>query len=177
MIFGIGCDLCTAARIEKALTGAHGGAFAQRVYGAAERAALGLAEETGAIPQREAAPDAAAENLPPCFAAHTGEAADALPEKTKKPLTRFSTYSTHTVESAAANFAAKEAFLKAAGTGLSGFAMGEIEALRKPSGAPYYAFSGKAAAWMHENGLTAQLSLSHEQGTALAFCILEKTEG
>ena len=33
-------------------------------------------------------------------------------------------------ETAAANFAAKEAFLKACGTGLSGFSMAEIAALR-----------------------------------------------
>ena len=135
MIFGIGCDLCAAARIEKALASAHGGHFARTVYGPGERAALGLEEETAA---------------------------------------KFSTLCSHTVESAAADFAAKEAFLKAAGTGLSGFALGEIEALRKPSGAPTYAFSGKAAAWMRENALTAQLSLSHENGMALAFCVLEK---
>ena len=36
-------------------------------------------------------------------------------------------------ETAAANFAAKEAFLKACGTGLSGFSMAEIAALRQPS--------------------------------------------
>ena len=40
-------------------------------------------------------------------------------------------------ETAAANFAAKEAFLKACSTGLSGFSMAEIAALRQPSGAPY----------------------------------------
>ena len=34
-------------------------------------------------------------------------------------------------ETAAANFAAKEAFLKAAGTGLGGFAMPELAVLRK----------------------------------------------
>ena len=81
----------------------------------------------------------------------------------------------HAAESAAADFAAKEAFLKAAGTGLSGFALCEIEALRRENGAPYYAFSGKAAAWLAANGLTAQLSLSHEGEYALAFCTLEKT--
>ncbi|MCI2046363.1 MAG: holo-ACP synthase [Faecalibacterium sp.] len=144
MIFGVGCDLCAAARIQKSLTGAHGAAFAQKVYGAAECAALGLAQKNGA----------------------------AMPPANDK----FSTNFAHTVESAAANFTAKEAFLKAAGTGLSGFALGEIEALRKPSGAPYYAFSGAAAAWMKENGLTAQLSLSHENGLAMAVCILEQQE-
>lgn len=42
-------------------------------------------------------------------------------------------------ETAAANFAAKEAFLKAAGTGLGGFAMPELAVLRQKSGAPYFA--------------------------------------
>lgn len=78
-------------------------------------------------------------------------------------------------ESAAADFAAKEAFLKAAGVGLGGFALAEIEAVRLPSGRPEYRLCGQAAAWMAENGLAAHLSLSHEGGMALAFCVLEKT--
>ncbi len=44
----------------------------------------------------------------------------------------------HRAETAAANFAAKEAFLKAAGTGLGGFAMPELAVLRRESGAPYF---------------------------------------
>ena len=78
---------------------------------------------------------------------------------------------------AAADFAAKEAFLKAAGTGLSGpFSLCEIEAIRLPSGAPEYRFSGRTAAWVARHRLTARLSLSHECGMALAFCTLEQTE-
>lgn len=77
--------------------------------------------------------------------------------------------------SAAANFAAKEAFLKAAGTGLAGpFSLAEIEAVRLESGAPEYRFSGRTAAWVAERGLAARLSLSHDGGVALAFCTLEK---
>ena len=80
----------------------------------------------------------------------------------------------HRLASAAANFAAKEAFLKAAGTGLSGpFALCEIEAIRLESGAPAYRFSGKTAEWVQARGLAARLSLSHEGGMALAFCVLE----
>ena len=76
--------------------------------------------------------------------------------------------------SAAADFAAKEAFLKAAGTGLAGpFALCEIEAVRLASGAPEYRFSGGSARWMDEHHLRAKLSLSHDGGMALAFCILE----
>ena len=76
--------------------------------------------------------------------------------------------------SAAANFAAKEAFLKACGKGLGGFALADIQVLRAESGAPYYALEGAAAAHMAENGLHASLSLSHEDGLAAAFAVLEK---
>ena len=82
--------------------------------------------------------------------------------------------SAHKAASAAADFAAKEAFLKAAGTGLAGpFALCEIEAVRLESGAPEYRFSGGSARWMDEHHLRAKLSLSHDGGMALAFCILE----
>ena len=80
----------------------------------------------------------------------------------------------HRLASAAADFAAKEAFLKAAGTGLrEPFALREIEAVRLESGAPAYRFSGATARWVADHGLTAHLSLSHDGGMALAFCILE----
>ena len=79
----------------------------------------------------------------------------------------------HKAASAAANFAAKEAFLKAAGAGLSGFALVEIQAVRRESGAPEYRFSGDAARWMEQNSLKAHLSLSHDGGLAMACCVLE----
>ena len=135
MVYGIGCDLCSIARMEKSLLGPHGAVFVRRVFGPAEQAALGLplAEEEGTA-RRTA----------------------------------------HTVASAAADFAAKEAFLKAAGTGLrEPFALREIEAVRLESGAPAYRFSGATARWVADHGLTAHLSLSHDGGMALAFCILE----
>ena len=75
---------------------------------------------------------------------------------------------------AAANFAAKEAFLKAAGTGLGGFAMPELAVLRQKSGAPYFALTGAAAAWVREQGLTVHVSLTHERGLANALVLLEK---
>ena len=135
MIYGIGCDLCSTARMAKSLGGAHGPAFAARVFGPSEREALGL---TGSIPD---------------------------------PL------SVHRAASAAADFAAKEAFLKAAGTGLrEPFSLCEIEVLRLPSGAPVYRFSGRTAAWVEEHHVTARLSLSHDGGMALAFCVLEQAE-
>ncbi len=131
MIFGIGCDLCKIARIEKSLAGPHGAAFARRVFGPAEWEALGLG----------------------------GHA----------PLTA------RRLASAAADFAAKEAFLKAAGTGLAGpFALAEIEAVRLASGTPVYRFSGRTAAWMAERRLAARLTLSHDGGVAMAVCLLEE---
>lgn len=80
----------------------------------------------------------------------------------------------HRTETAAANFAAKEAFLKACGRGLGGFALAEIAVLRRESGAPYYALSGAAAAWAEANRITAHLSLSHDGGLACAFAVLER---
>ena len=77
-------------------------------------------------------------------------------------------------QSAAACFAAKEAFLKAAGVGLGGFALGDIAALRKEGGAPYYQFAGEVARFMEREGLAAHLSLTHEAGLAIAFAVLEK---
>ena len=97
MVYGIGCDLCSIARMEKSLLGPHG-----------------------------------------------------------------------------AVFAAKEAFLKAAGTGLrEPFSLCEIEAVRLPGGAPAYHFSGRSAQWVEAHRLRAHLSLSHEDGMAMAYCILE----
>lgn len=78
---------------------------------------------------------------------------------------------------AAANFAAKEALGKALGTGLfQEFSPAEAEALRDGRGAPYFAFSGRAAALMQARGLTAHLSLTHEGGYAAAFVVLERVE-
>ena len=78
--------------------------------------------------------------------------------------------------SAAANFAAKEAFLKAAGTGLAGFELADIAVLRQKSGAPYLRLSGRAAAWAAGNGVLARVSLTHEAGLACAFVVLEQTQ-
>ena len=80
----------------------------------------------------------------------------------------------HRLASAAADFAAKEAFLKAAGTGLrEPFSLCEIAAVRLPGGAPAYHFSGRRAQWVEARRLRAHLSLSHEDGMAMAYCILE----
>lgn len=79
--------------------------------------------------------------------------------------------------SAAAGFAAKEAFLKAAGVGLGGYALEDIGVLRRESGQPYYVLSGTAAEFCAQNNLTAHLSLTHDGGMAIAFAVLEKCGG
>mgnify|MGYP000427045061 CR=1 FL=1 len=64
--------------------------------------------------------------------------------------------------------------MTAAGTGLGGFAMPELAVLRQKSGAPYFALTGAAAAWVREQGLTVHVSLTHERGLANALVLLEK---
>lgn len=123
MIYGIGVDTASAARLEKSIARAH---FVQRVFGPEERALL-----QGRSPARRA-------------------------------------------ETAAANFAAKEALAKALGTGLSGFVWVQAQALRAPNGAPYFAFSGRLAGTMRQKGLAAHLSITHEGGFATAFVVLEQ---
>ncbi len=77
-------------------------------------------------------------------------------------------------QTAAANFAAKEAFLKAAGTGLGGFELADIQAVRKESGAPEYLLSGTAKEYIEKNKITTHLSLTHEGDIATAFCVFEQ---
>lgn len=58
-------------------------------------------------------------------------------------------------ETAAANFAAKEAFLKARPAPVwAALPCPELAVLRQKSGAPYFALTGAAAAWVREQGLT-----------------------
>lgn len=77
-------------------------------------------------------------------------------------------------ESAAGCFAAKEAFMKACGVGLGGFALADIAALRRESGEPYFALTGSAAEHCEKNGITLHLSLTHDAGLAIAFVVLER---
>ena len=75
----------------------------------------------------------------------------------------------------AARFAAKEAFLKALGTGFSnGVRWHDMEVRRSASGAPSLALAGKALSLANERCIRIiHLSLSHEKTHALAFVILE----
>ncbi|MDK9719129.1 MAG: holo-[acyl-carrier-protein] synthase [Trichlorobacter sp.] len=75
----------------------------------------------------------------------------------------------------AARFAAKEAFVKALGTGLrDGICWTEIEVVNDPLGKPYLQLSGRTQQLFSERGTaTAHLSLSHDGDHAVAQVILE----
>lgn len=93
---------------------------------------------------------------------------------TEKELDLFYNIKKPKFSSLAANFAAKEAFSKALGTGIRGFNLNEVEILRNETGAPYFNFYGKAAEIIFNGGYTAQVSLSHEKDMAIAIVLLEK---
>lgn len=73
-------------------------------------------------------------------------------------------------EHLAARFAAKEAVLKALGTGWrSGIAWTDVEVVRQPSGEPGVRLAGRAAEIAQERGVSAWLiSLSHAGEYAMA---------
>ena len=75
----------------------------------------------------------------------------------------------------AARFAAKEAGMKALGTGWSrGVRWQDIEVRRLPGGRPTVAFHGKAGEIFTKlGGVRAHLSITHTKETAMAFVILE----
>ena len=75
----------------------------------------------------------------------------------------------------AARFAAKEAFLKALGTGLrDGISWQEMEVSNNDLGKPELTLSGKATEQFRRKELTRiHLSLSHDGGNAIAMVVLE----
>ena len=76
--------------------------------------------------------------------------------------------------SACGIFCAKEAFVKAMGNGFTSFNFHEIEIQHDEKGAPYYVITGKQQHAMQEKGIFhSSLSISHDQGRAIAFCVLE----
>ena len=75
----------------------------------------------------------------------------------------------HRSQRAAANFAAKEAFSKAMGTGICGFELSEVEVLRGSRGEPYLSLSGAAAELAA--GLELSVSLTHTSEYAQAIVI------
>ncbi len=78
-------------------------------------------------------------------------------------------------QSAAANFAVKEAFSKALGTGVRGFSLKEVEVLRDSLGKPYITLWGNAKKLCEDLGITdIFVSISHDGGMAMGYVILWK---
>lgn len=75
----------------------------------------------------------------------------------------------------AGRFAAKEAFLKALGTGLAGGLRWHDVAVRSdPRGSPELELTDRARALLRERGAErAHVSLSHDAGVAVAIVIIE----
>ena len=76
----------------------------------------------------------------------------------------------------AARFAAKEAFSKALGTGISGFSLQEVYIVNDENGKPILKVEGSALKLMEEKFGECRLfvSLSHEKEYATAFVVIEK---
>lgn len=72
-------------------------------------------------------------------------------------------------QSYAANYAAKEAFSKAIGTGIRGFSLTEVSILRNTLGAPYIVLSGRAEELAKDLSFT--VSLTHTRKDASAIVI------
>jgi len=90
------------------------------------------------------------------------------------------TGSADVAQSLAARFAAKEAVMKALGTGIGGFALTDVEVCRTAGtgatrNAPYLRLHGTAAelAGAHGAGIF-HLSLTHTDGVAIAFVVVEQ---
>ncbi len=77
-------------------------------------------------------------------------------------------------ESAAGMFAAKEAMLKALGTGIAGIGLLAVAVAHDAQGAPIAALTGAAAERLTAiGGARMHLSISHEGDTAVAMAIAE----
>ncbi len=135
MVYGIGCDLCSIARMEKSLLGPHGAVFARRVFGPAEQAALGLplAEEEGTARRTAHTVAARRRTLRP----------RRLSSRRRAPVCGIPSPSARSKPSAC------------------------------PAGHRPIAFPAGGAQWVEAHRLRAHLSLSHEDGMAMAYCILE----
>ena len=88
---------------------------------------------------------------------------------------RYCTSKANTEERLAARFAAKEAAMKAIGTGLRhGVTWQDVEVVRQLGGRPGLRLSGKAAEFAAALGCQRiHLSLSHTEDQAIAHVILE----
>ena len=78
----------------------------------------------------------------------------------------------------AVRFAAKEAFSKALGTGLSGFELKDVYITKDENGKPFLNFQKSAINLLKERcgECRVHVSLSHEKEYALAVVVIEKGE-
>lgn len=74
------------------------------------------------------------------------------------------------IQSVAANFCAKEAFLKSVGKGLGDIDLRNIEVLRKKSGQPYFKITDLDCI---DQNIKFSVSISHTKEYALAFVVAE----
>lgn len=77
-------------------------------------------------------------------------------------------------QTVAGHFAAKEAFSKAMGTGLSGFELREVGVVHDGRGKPHFALAG--AAERLAAGWSLSLSITHTADTATAFVVAWREE-
>jgi len=98
----------------------------------------------------------------------------AIDQDGDRPQAQSVTVSPGVIERLAARWAAKEAVVKALGTGWRGIGYREVEIQRQPSGAPWVCLSGPMAHTLAATGSTYQwqLSLSHDGHYAIASAIL-----
>ena len=83
---------------------------------------------------------------------------------------------TNRSEHYAARFAAKEALLKALGTGFpGGLILNEIEVISNEAGKPEFCFTGASEKVIRESGIgIIHLSLSHLKDISCAMVVIEK---
>lgn len=80
-------------------------------------------------------------------------------------------------EFVAGRFAAKEAVVKAMGTGFLGFEFRDIEIDRNAEGKPIVMLKGKAKQLVEKHGdYKFHITISHERKNAIAFAVLEVNE-
>lgn len=77
-------------------------------------------------------------------------------------------------ETIAGNFAAKEAVSKALGTGFRGYSLKDFEILRDDLGKPIVNISKKAKEKFGHEEMKINISISHNQSSAVAFVIVEE---
>ena len=91
---------------------------------------------------------------------------------TKKEIDFFNKRKNN-INTIAGNFAAKESFSKALGTGIR-FSWNDIEVLRDENGKPYINIYGKAKKIFEKKEFkNCHISISHNKTQAIANCIIE----